>query len=153
MLSKEEIDNINKEIHHYPVKSAACIEALKIVQNKQRWVSDESISEIAKLLEMSPAEVDSVATFYSRINRKPVGEHLILLCESITCWVMGYESILEYMTAKLGIKYGETTTDGKFTILPNPCLGNCDKSPCMIIDDKTYDELTPEKIDNILKNY
>ena len=151
MLAEQEIHDIKEEIHHYPHRSAACIEALKIVQKNHRWVSDEHVKDIAELLEMSASEVDSIATFYNRIHRKPVGEHVILLCESVTCWVMGYETIMEYLSEKLEIKYGETTKDGKFTMLPNPCLGNCDKAPCMIIDDKTYDLLTPEKVDEILK--
>ena len=152
MLTEEEISKINTEAKHYPHKKAACIEALKIVQKNKGWVSDENIRDIAQLLEMTTSEVDSVATFYSRIHRKPVGRHVILLCESISCWVMGYEKIYEYISGKLGIHYGETTKDGNFTVLPNPCLGNCDKAPSMIIDETLYDSLTIEKVDEILKN-
>lgn len=150
MLSQEEKEKIKEESKHYPYKSAACIEALKIVQKEHRWVSDEHIKEIAELLDMTASDVDSVATFYNRIYRKPVGRHIILMCESITCWVMGYENLHKHITEKLGINYGETTKDDKFTLLPNPCLGNCDKSPCMIIDDQLYDMLTVERIDEIL---
>jgi NADH-quinone oxidoreductase subunit E len=153
MLPKKIKTEIEIEAGHYPLKSAACIDALKIVQQHNRWVSDENIKEIASILDMSPAEVDSVATFYNRIYRKPVGEHVILLCDSISCWVMGYEDIYKYISVKLGVKLGETTTDGKFTLLPNCCLGNCDKSPCMIIDDKTYGNLTNEKIEKILSTF
>ncbi len=153
MLTEEQIVKINKEAKHYPHKKAACIEALKIVQKNKGWVPDENIADIAQLLDMSSSEVDSVATFYNRIHRKPVGKHVILLCESVSCWVMGYEGIYEHISGKLGIQYGETTTDGKFTLLPNPCLGNCDKAPTMIIDETTYDTLTNEKVDTILKTF
>lgn len=151
MLTEQEISKITKEAKHFPYKKAACIEALKIVQNNRGWMSNENILDIAQLLEMTPSEVDSVATFYNRIHRKPVGKHVILLCESVSCWIMGYEKIYEYISEKLGIHYGETTSDGKFTILPNPCLGNCDKAPTMIIDEITYDSLTIEKVDLILQ--
>ncbi len=87
MLSKEEKDLIEKEMAKFPVKSAASIEALKIVQERQRWISDEALEEIAGLLEVSTAELENVATFYSLIFRKPVGRHVILVCDSISCWI------------------------------------------------------------------
>ncbi len=153
MLTEEEKKLIHEVTEHYPQKSAASIEALKIVQNNKRWISDESIKDVAEALDMTAADLDSVATFYSRIYRKPVGEHVILLCDSVSCWIMGYENILKHISGKLGIGYGETTPDGRFTLLPNSCLGNCDKAPCMIIDNKTYDNLTNDKVDEILNEY
>lgn len=153
MLTENERNEINEEIKMYPVKSAACIEALKIVQENRRWVSDESIADVAEILEMSVDEVDGVATFYNMIFRKPVGRNIILLCESISCYIMGFETIYEYISKKLGIKFGETTADGRFTILPNPCLGNCDFAPSMIINNDLHNLLTTEKIDEILERY
>src|SRR6187431_3166069 len=138
MLTAEEIQEIDKEVSLVPVKKAACIEALKIVQHHRRWVSDETLSSVAEYLEMSPAELDSVATFYNLIFRKPVGRHVILVCDSITCWVMGYEKVHEYLQSKLGIRYGETTDDDRFTMLPNPCLGTCDCAPALMIDHDLY---------------
>jgi len=97
--------------------------------------------------------LDSVATFYNLIFRKPVGRHIILLCDSISCWVMGYENIKEQLSAKLKIGYGETTIDGKFTLLPNPCLGTCDCAPALMIDKDLYRNLTVERLDEILSKY
>lgn len=137
----------------FPIKSAASIEALKIVQDKQRWVSDESLAEVAEILEMSATELENTASFYNLIFRKPVGRHVIFLCDSISCWVMGYENILDTLQKKLGISYGETTTDDRFTLLPIQCLGNCDQAPAMMIDNDLHNNLTAEKIDEILQNY
>ena len=153
MLSKEEIERIEKEAAKFPVKSAASIEALKIVQDKQKWVSDESLAEVAGILEMSVTELENVATFYNVIFRKPVGRHVIFLCDSISCYVMGYENILELLNKKLGISYGETTKDDRFTLLPIQCLGNCDQAPAMMVDSDLHSNLTSEKIDELLQKY
>lgn len=153
MLTGEEIIEIEKAIHVVPHRRAACIEALKIVQTKRRWISDDSLKDIAAFLEMSPAELDSVATFYNLIFRKPVGRHVILVCDSITCWVMGYEKLHEYLHVKLGIRYGETTDDDRFTMLPNPCLGTCDCAPALMIDHDLYRHVTTEQLDEILERY
>jgi NADH-quinone oxidoreductase subunit E len=123
------------------------------VQEHRRWVSDESLKEVAAYMSMSPEELDSVATFYNLIFRRPVGRHIILLCDSISCWVMGYETILQHLTKTLGIKYGETSADGRYTLLPNPCLGTCDCAPALMIDNDLYRNLTIEQLDEILKKY
>lgn len=153
MLTGEEMMEIEKAIHVVPYRKAACIEALKVVQSKRRWISDDSLKDIAAFLEMSPAELDSVATFYNLIFRKPVGRHIILVCDSITCWVMGYEKIHEYLQSRLGIRHGETTADDRFTMLPNPCLGTCDCAPALMIDHDLYRNVTPEQLDEILERY
>lgn len=153
MLTAEEKHEIEQAIHLVPVKKAACVEALKIVQEHRRWISDESLKDVAAFMEMSPEELDSVATFYNLIFRKPVGRHIILLCDSISCWVMGYESILARLTQSLNIKYGETSADGRFTLLPNPCLGTCDCAPALMIDNDLYKNITVNQLDEILAKY
>jgi len=153
MLTETEIQAINHEISLVPHKKAALIEALKIVQQERGWVSSESIEAIATHLELSPAEVDSVATFYNLIFRKPVGRHVILLCDSISCYVMGYKKLYEILQKELKIKFGETTTDKKFTLLPNVCLGCCDHAPALMIDEDLYRDLKTENVVQILKQY
>ncbi len=153
MLSVEEIKEIQKEIKQYPYPKVACIDALKIVQQHRAWVSDESVRDIAELLGMSDEEVDGIATFYSRIYRKPVGRNVILICDSVSCMIMDYESLYEYLSKKLGIRFGETTTDGRFTILPISCLGDCDNAPVMMINNDHFNRLTIEKVDAILGSY
>jgi NADH-quinone oxidoreductase subunit E len=152
-LSEQELQAINHEIQLVPYKKAAVIEALKIIQQHRRWISDESIEAIAAHLEMSPAEVDSVATFYNLIFRKPVGRHVILLCDSISCYVMGYKKLYGALQQLLNIQYGEATGDKKFTLLPNACLGCCDHAPALMIDDNLYSDVKVEDLERILSNY
>ena len=152
MLTEEERREIEEELKRFTHKQAACVEALKIVQKHRGWVSDE-VGGIAELLGMTPDELDAVATFYSFIFRRPVGKHIILICDSISCWVMGYDLVREHLQKKLGISPGETTADGQFTLLPASCLGVCDRAPAMMIDDELYLDLTPHKIDSILEGY
>jgi NADH-quinone oxidoreductase subunit E len=153
MLSEEEIKEIQEEIKQYPYPAVACIDALKIIQHHRGWVSDESVKDIAELLKISNEEVDGVATFYSRIYRKPVGRNVILICDSVSCMVMGYESIYEYISKKLDVSFGETTADGRFTLLPNSCLGDCDNAPAMMINNDHYNKLTIDKLDDLLAIY
>jgi NADH-quinone oxidoreductase subunit E len=153
MLTAEEKKEIDEEVKLCPYPSAACIEALKIVQHHRGWISDESVDDIAEELMMAPAEVDGVATYYTRIYRKPVGRNIILVCDSVTCMIMGYETIYNYISKKLNIVFGETTKDNRFTLLPNTCLGDCDHAPAMMINDDHYNKLTVEKIDELLEKY
>jgi len=153
MLTENEIQEIKEDMKLYPVKSGACIEALKIVQEHHGWVSDENIKDLSAILEMPVEEIDGVATFYSMIFRKPVGRNIILVCDSITCFLMGYETIYQHISKRLGIKFGETTSDNRFTLLQNPCLGDCDHAPAMMINKDHYNNLNIGIIDDILEKY
>ena len=153
MLTPEERQEIEAELARYPQKQAVCIDAMKIVQRHRGWVSDESIRDIAELLGMSPDDLDGVATFYNLIYRKPVGRHVILLCNSVSCWIMGYERLREQLSQRLGIQFGETTPDGRFTLLPIVCLGTCDHAPALMIDSDLHGGLSPDSVERILENY
>lgn len=153
MLTTEEIKDIDKAISVMPVRKSACIEALKVIQHHRRWISDESLKDVAAYMEMTAEELDSVATFYNLLFRKPVGRHIILLCDSISCWVMGYDQIRMHLIEKLGIQYGQTTADDRFTLLPNCCLGTCDTAPALMIDKDLYKNVTVEQLDEILQKY
>ena len=153
MLNEDERREIEAELSHYEQKRAVCIEAMKVVQRHRGWVSDESIKEIAALLDMTAEELDSVATFYNLIFRKPVGKHVIMVCDSVSCWIMGYERLRERLKAGLGINLGETTADGQFTLLPTVCLGTCDHAPALMVDNETYGDLDEAKVDAIVARY
>ena len=153
MLTDKEKKEINEEMLSYPYPSAACIDALKIVQKYRGWISDDAIEDISHELKMSVEEVDSVSTFYTRIYRKPVGRNVILVCDSMSCLVMGYETIYKQISSKLKIGFGETTTDERFTLLPVTCLGDCDHAPAFMINDELYNNLTSDSIDKILEKY
>jgi NADH-quinone oxidoreductase subunit E len=153
MLTEAERRAILEEAAHYAQKRGAGIEALKIVQRGHGWVSDEHLREVSSLLGVTPDELESVATFYSLIFREPVGEHVILICDSVSCWIMGYPGLLEHLKARLGVELGGTSEDNLFTLLPIPCLGTCDHAPAMMIDEHLYQDLTIEEIDRILDGY
>jgi NADH-quinone oxidoreductase subunit E len=153
MLSTEEQKEIDEEVKHNASKQGTCIEAMKIIQHHRGWVSDESIREIAEHLEMSPDQLDGVATFYNLIFRRPVGNHVIYLCDSVSCWIKGCDTIKQHLTANLGIDFGETTEDKQFTLLPIQCLGTCDHAPAMMIDGALFRDLTTSLVDNVLKVY
>jgi NADH-quinone oxidoreductase subunit E len=126
---------------------------MQVVVRNNGWISDQTIRELAVLLEMTPEELDGVATFYNHLFRKPVGRHVILVCDSVTCWIMGYEELMDHLKTSLGVNFGETTADGRFTILPIQCLGSCDQAPAVMIDDELYGNLDPAKLDEILAKY
>ncbi len=153
MLTEEERQEIAAEFPHYAQKRAVCIDALKIVQRHRRWVCDEDLRDLARFLEMTPDELDSVATFYNLIFRRPVGQHVIFLCNSASCWVMGSEQVRERLAARLGIQPGETTPDGTFTLLPIACLGACDHAPTLMIDNDLVPDVDVEQIDKVLIKY
>jgi len=153
MLTEEEKKEITTELAHCEYKEAASIESLMVVQKRRGWVSDESVRDVALLLDMTPAELDGVATFFNFIYRKPVGRHVIAICDSMVCWSLGYDPLRELLRQKLGIGFGETTQDDRFTLLPAACLGACDRAPAMLVDEDLYGPVTPEMLDEILQRY
>lgn len=153
MLTEEEKRLIEEEGRCYPERRAVCIDALRIVQRSRSWISDETLRDIAVYLDIGIADLEGVATFYNLIHRRPVGRHVILLCDSISCWLTGYPGILAHLRKRLGVDFGGTTPDGRFTLLPNPCLGRCEHSPVMLVDDDHHHDLTPEKVDKLLETY
>ncbi len=148
-LSAEEIRQIDVELAHIPQKSGAAIDALKIVQSQRGWVSDEALVAIARYLDMSPEALEGVATFYNLIYRQPVGDKVVLFCDSVSCWICGCDGVKQKISEKLGVDYGETTADNQYTLIPVPCLGACDKAPVMMVGDDLHTNLDDQKIDQI----
>lgn len=153
MLTEKEIKEIHAELAHCTIKASASVEALNIVQRHRGWVPDEAVKDIAAMLDMTPDELDTVATFYSLLFRRPVGRHVILVCDSISCWVTGYNPLLDVLKTKLGVTFGETTADKRFTLLPISCIGACDRAPAMMVDEDLYGPVTPETMDEMLGKY
>ncbi|TBV08421.1 NADH-quinone oxidoreductase subunit NuoE [Stutzerimonas kirkiae] len=152
-LSDSERSAIEHEIHHYEDSRAASIEALKIVQKARGWVPDGAAEAIGSVLGIPASDVEGVATFYSQIFRQPVGRHVIRVCDSMTCYIGGHESILESIQKQLGIVPGQTSADGRFTLLPVCCLGNCDKAPALMIDDDTFGDVCADGVAALLEAY
>ncbi|HEY3396501.1 MAG TPA: NADH-quinone oxidoreductase subunit NuoE [Armatimonadota bacterium] len=153
VLTREEKQEISAAIVEAGTRPGAALEALRVVQRHRGWVSDEALAAVAAMLKMTPAELEDLASFFSMIFRRPVGRHVILLCDSISCYLCGYEGIKDDLTARLGIGFGETTADGRFTLLPVACLGACDQAPALMIDEELHVSLTAEKLERLLERY
>ncbi len=153
MLTPEEQKEIEAEMAHYPIKESVCIDALKIVQKHRGWISDETLQEIAQFLHMSADQLDSVATFYNLIFRQPVGRHVVFYCDSVSCWLLGCNRLRDDLSRRLGVRPGQTTPDGKFTLLPIVCLGACDHAPVMMVDSELHRDVTPQNVGAILEKY
>ncbi|SFR48924.1 NADH dehydrogenase subunit E [Marinobacter gudaonensis] len=152
-LHPEDEAAMRTEVGHYEQPQAACIEALKIVQRRHGWVPDEAIPAIARVLGVGPASVEGVATFYSLIFRQPVGRHVILVCDSSSCFLTGFDELRQALTGHLRIGLGETTADGRFTLLPVCCLGACDGGPSMMVGDDVYGPVAADELPAILEGY
>ena len=149
-LSPDEIQAINAGMKHYEDKTALSIEALKIVQKHRRWVSDECLIAVAELLDISPAQLEAVATFYNLIYRQPVGKTVVHYCNSVTCWMLGSEQIRERLCRHLNVELGEMSQDGEYTILPIVCLGACDHAPVVMVGDELKLDITDDAVNEIL---
>lgn len=153
VLSADEVHAIEHAMHHYEDPRAATIDALKIVQGNHGWVPDGAIAGIGRVLGIPAADVEGVATFYNMIFRQPVGRHVITVCDSIGCFLTGYEDLIAAIKSKLGVELGQTTPDNRFTLLPICCLGNCDKGPTLMIDKDTHGPVAIHQIDQLLEQY
>jgi NADH-quinone oxidoreductase subunit E len=150
MLSEKARAEINELKGKYPDPKSALLPALEIAQREHGWLSAEVMREVGQAMDLPPTEVASVASFYTMFYTHPVGEHVIQVCTNISCSLLGAEHIVEYISRKLGIEVGQTTADGKFTLLTVECLGSCGTAPMMQIDETYYENLTEEKIERIL---
>ena len=146
-LKNSLIEKINRVDHPREM----VVDVIFAIQDHYGYLTDEGVEETAELVGMSALEVEQLATFYTFIYREPVGKFVIHVCDSVVCWMNGYETVWEYLCRKLDIEPGETTSDGRFTLLKVCCIGYCDRSPAMLINRKAYGHLTAEKIDEILE--
>jgi NADH-quinone oxidoreductase subunit E len=152
MLSDVERGEIERELEQYPDRRAGSVEALRIVQRHRGWISDETLKDIAGFLRMTADELDAVATFYNLIFRKPVGRHVMFVCNSISCWIAGSDALIRETESRFGLRLGETSADGRLTVLPIVCLGVCDRAPAVMIDDDVL-QARPETMPDILQRY
>jgi len=153
MLSETERIRLDDALKEYGRKREGILEALKAVQSSRGWVSDEALRDLAVYVEATPEEVEAIATFYPMIYRKPVGRHIIHYCDGVVCWIMGYEPIVARIRDVLGIRPGETSADGRFTLIPVSCIGRCDEAPALIIDGQVHKRVAPEDLEEVLAKY
>jgi NADH-quinone oxidoreductase subunit E len=151
MIPKEMKDRLREQIERSEQPREQVVNVMYALQNHYGYLTDEAVSEAAGILNLTPLEIEELATFYDFIYREPVGRYVIHVCDSIICWMFGSESVVDYLCKKLEVTVGQTTADGLFTILPACCIGYCDHAPVMLINGKPYGHLTPASIDQILE--
>ena len=141
---------LERLLSRYPDPHAAILPALHLAQREFGHLTGETIRHLAGLLGCTEAYLQGVATFYTMYNRKPVGRYHLQICRNLSCSLMGAESLIEHVSAKIGVRPGETTPDGRFTLSTVECLGSCGTAPVMQVNDDYYENLTEESIDAIL---
>jgi len=152
-LTDEERQALEELLPHYPDRRAAAASAMHAVQQHRRWLSDDALADVGEFLGMSVEELDSLATFGNMLFRRPVGRHVILVCDSFACWSLGYAELRAALEARLGVRMGETTADDRFTLLPIVCLGACDRGPALMVDADLHGPLAPGDVPGVLEAY
>lgn len=150
MLKAETRSRIEALIERYPERRSALIPALKLAQREAGYLSAKVLCELAEIFRLTPNEVHEVASFYTMLFRKPVGKYVIWVCTNISCMLCDAEGILAHLESRLGIRPGETTPDGRFTLMEAECLASCGTAPVVQINDDYFENLTLEKLDRIL---
>jgi len=153
MLPTELLSTLQAQISKADQPRELAVDVMFVLQNHYGYLSNEALEEGAELLGMTPLELEEIATFYDFIYREPVGKFVIHVCDGVVCWMNGLQSVVDYLYQKLGIRLGETTEDGLFTLLPTACIGYCDLSPAVLVNGRPYGPLTPEKIDDLLQKF
>ncbi len=155
LVSAERMQDIDHWIAKYPAdeRQSAVMSALRIVQEEHGYLTTELMDAIAAYLDMSPIAVYEVASFYTMYEHKAIGKHLVNVCTNISCLLRDSAGVVDHLENKLGIKLGETTDDGRFTLRAVECLGACVNAPMMQVDKDYHENLTPESIDNVLEQY
>ncbi len=153
MISQEEIRELDNSLGQFPNKQAGTVDALRILQRRRGWISNETLGDLSAYLGVTAEELEEVATFYPLIFRRQVGRHVIRVCDSVSCWIEGYEDLLRRLCDTLGVPIGGTTADGRFTLLPSACLGACDRAPAVMIDGDLITNWNPAEMDGILSRY
>ena len=141
---------IDRILSRYPTKQAALLPVLWVAQETWGWISREAAEEVARILDLAPAHVSGVLTFYTMYNLEPVGRHLLQFCTSISCHLAGARGILDHCRERLGIELGQTTPDGRFTMVEVECIAGCDRAPSMMVDDTYHEPMDRAKLDALL---
>jgi NADH-quinone oxidoreductase subunit E len=149
-LSPERERKLQEILERYPTKMAATLPLLHLCQEQEGWVGDEVVDYVARTLDVSPAHVKGVVTFYTLYNQQPVGKHQVWVCRTLPCALRGAYDVIEHCEKRLGIHCGETTKDGKVTLRTAECLASCGTAPMIQVDRDYHENLTRESLDAIL---
>jgi len=149
-FSKENEEKFQKLLLRYPQKESLSLPSLWMIQHQEGWISEEAMVFLADKLKTSPMDIQSIASFYTMFNLKPIGTYNIQVCKTLSCKLCGSEEIRSHLENRLGIKFGQTTSDMKFTLTEVECLGACGEAPMMSFNDDYIGDLSIDKIDKIL---
>ncbi len=153
MFTEENLQKVEEIKKRYPKSMAALLPVLWIAQEQFGWISEDVMHYVADLLGVPFNHVLGVVTFYTMFNRKPVGKYHIQVCANVSCMLRGSDNLLEHLESRLGVRVGETTADKMFTLSEVECLGSCGTAPMMQVNNDYYDNLTADKIDNLLEEF
>ncbi len=150
MLSQETVEEIRAALKRYPRPRSAVLDVLRAVQRQFGYCEPVALREAAEVMGLDANALQMLVTFYDMFYEHPVGEHILMPCKNIACFLRGSDDLIAHISEKLGIRPGETTADGKFTLQPMECLAACDLAPMMIADEAYYGNLTNERVDEII---
>ncbi|MCK4657394.1 MAG: NAD(P)H-dependent oxidoreductase subunit E [candidate division Zixibacteria bacterium] len=152
ILNDETVKKIKATVPIYPQRRSCILPALTLAYWQEGHLNDDIYREISDILDLKTVDVASAASFYTMFPKAPVGKYYIQVCHNISCALLGADSLIDYLAQKLGVKLGETTEDGLFTVVTVECLGSCTTAPVMQINNDYYENLTREKVDQILED-
>ncbi len=150
-FNEESVRIANEIIDRYPVKKSALIPLLHLAQEQEGWVTDEAMTQIAEILNITAAEVLGTCSFYEMFKRKPVGEYQINICHGISCHLLGSENLIHHAENTLGIKEGETTADGKFSLEGVECIAACTEAPCLQVNYRYQNKVTANRFNELVE--
>lgn len=153
LLSEESVAEIQKKMVRYPVRKSAVLPALTVAYRQLGYLTDEVYAELEQVTEIPKLRLAEAATFYTLFPKKPRGKHLLMVCDNISCALCGADSLIKYIEEKLGIKVGETTEDGLFTLQIAECLAGCSSAPMMQVNHEYHENLTREKVDELIAKW
>ena len=150
-LSEENLRIANEIIDRYPIRKSALIPLLHLAQEQEGWVTDEAMNHIAEIIGITPAEVLGTCSFYEMFKRQPNGEYQVNICHGISCHLLGADQLIQHAEETLGIREGETTADGKFTLEGVECIAACTEAPCMQVNYRYQNQVTESRFDELVQ--
>ena len=151
ILSEENLRIANEIIDRYPIRKSALIPLLHLAQEQEGWVTDEAMNHIAEIIGITPAEVLGTCSFYEMFKRQPNGEYQVNICHGISCHLLGADQLIQHAEETLGIREGETTADGKFTLEGVECIAACTEAPCMQVNYRYQNQVTESQFDELVQ--
>ena len=150
-LSEDNLRIANEIIDRYPIRKSALIPLLHLAQEQEGWVTDEAMNHIAEIIGITPAEVLGTCSFYEMFKRQPNGEYQVNICHGISCHLLGADQLIQHAEQTLGIREGETTADGKFTLEGVECIAACTEAPCMQVNYRYQNQVTESQFDELVQ--